>query len=176
MAVLELLNVDIVNTSNNPLPAYESKGSAGMDIRADFSKVKNHDDLIYFGDIAYEIEVDKDGKRTKVVEMRPRSRVLIPTGIHIGLPEGYEAQIRPRSGLALKKGIMVTNSPGTIDNGYLQEIGIILTNTGEEPFTIKDGDRIAQMVVKKFETVIWNPVEELIGYNRGGGFGHTGKN
>ena len=174
MVALEQLKVDIVNTSNNPLPTYESKGSAGMDLRADFSKVKNHDDLIYFGDIACETEVDKDGKRTKVVEMRPHSRVLIPTGIHIALPEGYEAQIRPRSGLALKKGIMVTNSPATIDNGYLEEIGIILTNTGDEPFIIKDGDRIAQMVVKKFETVTWNPVKELLGYNRGGGFGHTG--
>lgn len=114
MVALEQLKVDIVNTSNNPLPTYESKGSAGMDLRADFSKVKNHDDLIYFGDIACETEVDKDGKRTKVVEMRPHSRVLIPTGIHIGLPEGYEAQIRSRSGLSLKYGIIVCNSPGTV--------------------------------------------------------------
>lgn len=173
------LKIDIVNESKNPLPSYEVAGSAGMDLRADFSRIDK--DFIYNGtyDVykPYQCEIfalmDNDGKVTVILP--PHKRVLIPTGIHIALPEGYEAQIRPRSGLALKHGIMICNSPGTIDFGYFGEIGVILVNTSDEPFTIEDGDRIAQMVINKVETAEWNEVNELTGYDRGGGFGHTGK-
>lgn len=173
------MKIQIKNISQNPLPTYEAKGSAGMDIRADFSRIdkdflyKNPDDYK-----PYQCEnfafIENDGNIT--VELPPHTRALIPTGIHIALPEGYEAQIRPRSGLALKHGITICNTPGTIDNGYLNEIGIILLNTSDKSFEINDGERIAQMVINKIETAEWEEVNELTGYDRGGGFGHTGKN
>ena len=169
------MKIQIKNISQNPLPTYEVKGSAGMDIRADFSRIKSVSDITCFGNVAFEYEVDKDGNWNNSLVMAPQSRALIPTGIHIALPEGYEAQIRPRSGLALKHGITICNTPGTIDHGYLNEIGIILLNTSDKPFTIIDGDRIAQMVINKIETAEWEEVNELTGYDRGGGFGHTGK-
>ena len=173
------MKIQIVNESKNPLPTYEVKGSAGMDLRADFSRIdkdflyKNPDDYK-----PYQCEnfafIENDGKVT--VELPPHKRVLIPTGIHIALPEGYEAQIRPRSGLALKNGIMICNSPGTIDFGYFGEISVILVNSSDDPFIINDGDRIAQIVINKIETAEWEKVDKLIGFDRGGGFGHTGKN
>lgn len=110
------------------------------------------------------------------ITLRPLERRLIPTGLSIALPEGYEAQVRPRSGLALKKGIGVLNAPGTIDADYRGEIGVILINLSQEDFVVNDGERIAQMVVAKHETVEWVPVEELDDTERGaGGFGHTGR-
>ena len=109
------MKIQIKNISQNPLPTYEVKGSAGMDIRADFSRIKSVSDITCFGNVAFETEVDKDGKRNNSLVMLPQSRVLIPTGIHIALPEGYEAQIRPRSGLALKHGITICNTPGTVN-------------------------------------------------------------
>lgn len=142
------IEVKIVNHSNNPLPEYSTKDSAGMDVRAMLDEP---------------------------VTLRPLERALIPTGLHIQLPEGYECQIRPRSGLALKKGITVLNTPGTIDADYRGEIGVIVANLSAEPFTIADGDRIAQMVVARHETVCWEAVERLDDTARGdGGFGHTG--
>lgn len=139
----------IVNTSNNELPIYATKGSAGMDLRANLQE-----DVV----------------------IAPGERKLISTGLKISLPVGYEAQIRPRSGLALKKGVTVLNSPGTVDSDYIGDIGVILINHGEESFTISNGDRIAQMVIAKHETVEFEQVESLDETERGaGGFGSTGK-
>jgi dUTP pyrophosphatase len=139
----------IVNTSNNELPTYATKGSAGMDLRANLQE-----DVV----------------------IAPGERKLISTGLKISLPDGYEAQIRPRSGLALKKGVTVLNSPGTVDSDYIGDIGVILINHGEESFTVSNGDRIAQMVIAKHETVEFEQVESLDETERGsGGFGSTGK-
>ncbi|MBO7145062.1 MAG: dUTP diphosphatase [Salinivirgaceae bacterium] len=143
------MRVKIINKSNNQLPAYETASSAGMDLRA---------------------FVDAD------VVLKPFERKLIPTGLYIELPDGYEAQIRPRSGLAIKSGITVLNSPGTIDADYRGEIKVILINLSNEDFTIKSGDRICQMVIAKHEKVEFVEVNEISETERGaGGFGHTGK-
>lgn len=143
------MQVKIVNRSKHELPAYETKASAGMDLRANIDAP---------------------------VVLEPLGRALIPTGLFIALPEGYEAQIRPRSGLAAKHGISVLNSPGTIDADYRGEIKVILVNLSNEPFTIEDGERVCQMVVAKHEQVAWESVEVLDETERGeGGFGHTGK-
>lgn len=143
------MEVKIVNKSNNELPAYSTQMSAGMDVRAFLSKP---------------------------VVLKALERKLIPTGLYVEIPEGYEAQIRPRSGLAIKKGITVLNSPGTIDADYRGEVGIILINLSNEDFVIESGERICQMVIAPHETVQWNLVEKLEETTRGeGGFGHTGK-
>jgi len=143
------MEIRIVNRSHHELPRYATPLSAGMDLRASLDAP---------------------------VTLRPLERRLIPTGLRIALPPGYEAQVRPRSGLALKKGIGLLNSPGTIDADYRGEIGVILINLSAEDFTVADGDRIAQLVVARHETVAWTPVEELDETERGdGGFGHTGK-
>lgn len=145
---MDKLKVKIVNKSPNQLPAYETNFSAGMDLRAWLEEP---------------------------VVLAPGERALIPTGIAIQLPEGYECQIRPRSGLALKHGITILNSPGTVDADYRGDIGIIVINTSQEPFTIADGDRICQMVIKEYVRVEWERVSELDHTKRGdGGFGHTG--
>ncbi len=144
-----MLKIKIVNNSKHQLPAYETPLSAGMDLRANIEKP---------------------------IRLKPLGRTLIKTGLYIELPEGYEAQIRPRSGLAFKHGISVLNSPGTIDADYRGEIGIILVNLSSEEFVIKDGERICQMIISKHETVKWEEVEILEQTERGaGGFGHTGK-
>jgi dUTP pyrophosphatase len=143
------MEIKIVNKSNNELPAYSTELSAGMDLRASL---------------------------TEHVVLKPFERKLIPTGLFVEIPAGYEAQIRPRSGLALKKGITVLNSPGTIDADYRGEVGIILINLSSEDFVIENGERICQMIVASHETVKWNLVEKLEETERGeGGFGHTGK-
>ena len=143
------MNVRIINRSHHALPAYATALSAGMDLRANLKTP---------------------------ITLRPLERCLVPTGLFIALPQGYEAQVRPRSGLALKKGITVLNTPGTIDADYRGEIGVILVNLSAEDFVINDGERIAQMVVARHETVVWDAVETLDETERGaGGFGHTGK-
>ncbi len=143
------MEIKIVNKSNNELPAYSTELSAGMDIRAFLPGP---------------------------VVLKPLERKLIPTGLFVEIPAGFEAQIRPRSGLALKKGITVLNSPGTIDADYRGEVGIILINLSNEDFVIESGERICQMIISSHETVLWNLVEELEETIRGeGGFGHTGK-
>lgn len=143
------MRVNIINKSNNALPAYETASSAGMDLRA---------------------FVDAD------VVLKPFERKLIPTGLYIELPDGYEAQIRPRSGLAIKSGITVLNSPGTIDADYRGEIKVILINLSQDDFTIKSGERICQMVIAKHEKAEFVEVDEISVTERGaGGFGHTGK-
>ena len=142
------MKIDIVNTSAHELPNYETLLSAGMDLRA----VTN--DPITLGSL---------------------ERVIIKTGLFIALPGGYEAQVRPRSGLAAKKGVTVLNAPGTIDADYRGEIGVILVNLSKEDFTIENGDRIAQLVIAKYERADWNAVNELSETTRGsGGFGSTG--
>lgn len=141
--------VKIVNTSTNPLPHYATEQSAGMDLRANLESP---------------------------ITLSPLERALVPTGLRIELPNGYEAQIRPRSGLAYKHGITVLNAPGTIDADYRGDVGVILVNLGQEPFVIQPGERIAQMVVAKYEQVQWKDVATLGETVRGeGGFGHTGK-
>ena len=141
--------IDIVNISNNELPKYQTLLSAGMDLRA------------YLED---------------PIVLKPLQRVLVKTGLFISLHPGYEAQVRPRSGLALKKGISLLNSPGTIDADYRGEIGVILINLSDSDFMIKTGDRIAQMVIAKHETISWKVVDELDDSLRGNkGFGSTGK-
>ena len=143
------MKIPIVNRSKHPLPAYATPLSAGMDLRA------NLDEPLL---------------------LKPLERALVPTGLYIALPPGFEAQIRPRSGLALKKGITVLNSPGTIDADYRGEIGVILINLSSEPFLIEDGERICQMVVAAHAQATWEQVDTLDETERGaGGFGHTGK-
>jgi dUTP pyrophosphatase len=142
------MKVKVVNSSGNPLPDYSTSSSAGMDVRANLEQA---------------------------VSLKPLERKLIPTGLFMELPKGFEAQIRPRSGLALKKGISVLNTPGTIDADYRGEIGIILVNLSNEAFVVEHGERICQMVINKVETIQWSKVESLDESERGeGGFGHTG--
>lgn len=143
------MNVQVINKSKHPLPAYATELSAGLDIRANLSDS---------------------------ITLAPMQRCLVPTGLYIALPPGFEAQVRPRSGLALKKGITVLNSPGTIDADYRGEICVILVNLSTEPFVIEDGERIAQMVIARHEQAVWKEVEILNDTERGaGGFGHTGR-
>lgn len=144
------MRVKIINKSNNSLPQYATAYSAGMDLRANLDKP---------------------------VTLKPLERALIPTGLFIELPAGFEAQIRPRSGLAVKHGISILNSPGTIDADYRGEIRVVLVNLSNEEFVINHGERICQMVVAKHATVEWDETSELEASDRGaGGFGHTGKN
>lgn len=142
------MQIKIINKSDYALPSYETKGSAGLDLRANIDNP---------------------------IVLQPLDRALIPTGLFMELPVGYEAQIRPRSGLALKKGITVLNSPGTVDSDYRGEVGVILINLSSVDFTINPGDRIAQMVIAKHEQAEWVEVDGLSSTERGeGGYGHSG--
>lgn len=144
-----VFNVKIINHSDNPLPQYATNGASGMDIRA---------------------YLDKD------IVLQPLQRTLVPTGLFIELPQGYEIQVRPRSGLAIKQGLTCLNTPGTIDADYRGEIKVILINLSDEAQTIQSGDRIAQMVMQKVERIAWQPGTNINETERGaGGFGHTGK-
>ena len=146
--MIEKVEVKIVNKSTNSLPAYSTEQSAGMDLRAN---------------------------RSEPITLHPMERRLIPTGLHIALPEGYEAQVRPRSGLALKHGLTVLNTPGTIDADYRGEIGVVLINLSQEDFVVNDGERIAQMVIARCEQGELISVDVLDETERGeGGYGHTG--
>lgn len=146
---MDKLAINIVNRSANPLPSYATEGASGMDLRAD---------------------IEKD------ISLQPLERMLVPTGLFIELPMGYEAQVRPRSGLAIKQGITCLNSPGTIDADYRGEVKVVLINLSNERQVIHPGDRIAQMVVQKVEKITLTQVNELNATVRGeGGFGHTGK-
>ena len=142
------MKIKIVNHSKHALPAYETSASAGVDLKANLEQE---------------------------IVLKPMQRILVPTGLFIEIPVGYEAQVRPRSGLAIKKGITVLNSPGTIDADYRGEIKIILINLSQEDFLINNGDRIAQMIIASHEQAEWIEVNELMETERGaGGFGHTG--
>ena len=143
------MNIPVINRSHHELPQYATPLSAGLDLRANIESP---------------------------LVIQPMSRVLVPTGLFIALPQGVEAQVRPRSGLALKHGITVLNSPGTIDADYRGEICVILINLSTEPFTINDGERIAQLVIARHEQAEWQPTDTLDETERGaGGFGHSGK-
>lgn len=145
---MKTMKVQIINKSKHSLPQYATSSSAGMDLRANLDNP---------------------------IVLKPLQRCLVPTGLYIALPEGFEAQIRPRSGLALKKGITLLNTPGTIDADYRGEIGVIVINLSAEDFIIEDGERIAQMVIARYEQAEWQEVEVLEDTERGaGGFGHTG--
>ena len=142
------MKVQIINRSHHPLPQYATELSAGVDLRANIESP---------------------------IELRPMERRLIPTGLFMALPPGFEAQVRPRSGLAIKHGITVLNTPGTIDADYRGEVCVILINLSDEPFIIADGERIAQMIIARHEQAEWEPVEVLSETERGaGGFGHSG--
>ena len=142
------MKIQVVNRGHQPLPAYATEQSAGMDLRANL---------------------------TEPVVLKPLERRLIPTGLHIALPKGFEAQVRPRSGLALKHGLTVLNSPGTIDADYRGEIGVVLINLSQQDFTVNDGERIAQLVIARHEQADFIEVEALDQTERGeGGYGHTG--
>jgi dUTP pyrophosphatase len=143
------MKIKIINRSKHPLPAYSTSLSAGMDIRAD---------------------IDEE------IVLKPMDRAMVKTGLFLEIPVGYEAQIRPRSGLAINKGVTILNSPGTIDADYRGEVCIILVNLSKDNFVIKDGERICQMVIAKHEKAEWVTVDNLLETERGaGGFGHTGK-
>ena len=143
-----MIEIKVVNKGHQPLPQYATEQSAGMDLRANLEEP---------------------------VVLKPMERKLIPTGLHIALPAGYEAQVRPRSGLALKKGITVLNSPGTVDADYRGEVGVVLINLSQETFVVEDGERSAQMVIARHEQGAFVPVEVLDETERGeGGYGHTG--
>ena len=142
------MNVQIINKSHHPLPSYATPLSAGMDLRANLDEP---------------------------IVLRPMQRCLVPTGLFIALPPGFEAQVRPRSGLAIKRGITVLNAPGTIDADYRGEICVVLINLSSEDFVIEDGERIAQMIIARHEQVVWEETDALSDTERGaGGFGHTG--
>ena len=146
--VIEEMQIKIKNTSEHPLPEYQTSGSAGLDLKANI---------------------------TEPVTLEPLERALIPTGLFIELPNGIEAQIRPRSGLAIKKGITVLNSPGTIDSDYRGEIGVMLVNLSQDKVIIENGERVAQMIIASFEVAEWQDVETLVETERGsGGYGSTG--
>lgn len=148
---LKHLPVKIINKSHHPLPSYATPGAAGMDVRAYLPEGS--------------------------VTLGPGQRALIPTGLYLQIPQGYECQIRPRSGLALNYGITIVNSPGTVDSDYRGEVGIILLNTGSDSFTVNDGERICQMVITQYTAVKWEPAERLDRTEREeGAFGHSGVN
>ena len=145
-----MTQVKIINQSKHALPQYETKGSAGMDLRANI-------------------------EASKRAIIKPLERAMVATGLSIALPDGYEAQVRPRSGLAAKKGVTVINTPGTIDADYRGEIKVILVNLSNEDFVIEDGERVAQMVIARFNQISWEPTDSLEETERGsGGFGSTG--
>ncbi len=145
---MEHITIKVVNKSQNPLPQYSTEGSAGMDLRASLSEP---------------------------ITLQPMQRCLVPTGVYIQLPHGYQCEIRPRSGLAIKHGITVLNTPGTVDADYRGEICVILVNLSTEPFVITNGERVCQMVINSYVRANWEKVEELDQTERGdGGFGHTG--
>lgn len=142
------MKIEIINNSKHELPQYATSQSAGLDLRANLGES---------------------------FTLKPLERKLVPTGLHIALPDGYEAQVRPRSGLAYKKGVTVLNAPGTIDADYRGDIGVILINMSNEDFVVEDGERIAQLIIAKYDQADWIPVSELSETNRGeGGFGSTG--
>lgn len=147
--MIQTTTIQIINKSNNPLPQYATAGSAGLDVRA---------------------FLDNE------VELKPLERMMIPTGLYLAIPEGYEVQVRPRSGLAIKHGITLINAPGTIDADYRGELGILAINLSNTPYKIQPGERIAQLVVARYAHIEWEEVETLDETARGaGGFGHTGK-
>lgn len=164
------MKVQVINKSANELPKYETPQSAGVDLKADLGPIQEK--FLFGAQVVRNVDNTIEG-----IQILPGGRALIPTEIYTAIPIGYEVQVRPRSGLALKYGITVLNTPGTIDADYRNGWGVILINLGQEPFMVKQGDRIAQGVIAKVEQIEWKEVEELDSTERGlGGFGHTGSN
>ena len=157
-----MLSVKVINRGNQPLPKFETSGSAGADVRADFSRINEYPIKVYGG---AEVIAAGEAHEKIMIKLTPHSRALIPTGLFMAVPSGYEMQVRPRSGLALKEGLTVINTPGTVDSDYRNEVDRF----------IEDGERIAQLVIKAAPQFNWEEVEELDTTDRNGGFGHTGK-
>lgn len=165
--------VKVINKSNNSLPKFETPDSAGVDVRADFSRINEFPIKVYGG-----AEVISAGEAHEkiMIKLTPGSRALIPTGLFMAVPKGYEMQVRPRSGLALKEGLTVLNTPGTVDADYRGEVGVIIINTSNEDRFIEDSERIAQLLLKKINQFNWEETNTLDETERGdGGFGHSGK-
>lgn len=172
---MEKVKVQIYNNSNNSVPQYSNPTDAGADVRVDFSRVSPENPIKVFGE--GEIIFAGEGHPKALLRLEPGSRAILPTGIYTAIPEGYEVQLRPRSGLAIKKGLNLINCIGTIDTGYRNEWGIPVVNQGLETIWIEDGERVCQAVLNKYSTIEWenvNSLDKLTGENRGGGFGHTG--
>lgn len=172
--VMKTVKVQVYNVSKNPLPKYESEWAAGADVRVDFSRItlENYPKIKGDGEIIFAGERHPKA----LIRLAPMSRVILPTGLYLGIPEGWEVQLRPRSGLSYKAGLTNANATGTIDADYKDEVGIIAINLGQEDVWIEDGERCGQFVLKEAPQIEWEPVnsrEELQGKNRGGGFGHT---
>ncbi len=162
------MKIQVIKTTTNELPRYETPESAGCDLRAELNLI--NEKLLFNAEAFYSLA----NVVTELI-IYPGGRALIPTGIKMALPAGFEAQVRPRSGLALKYGITVLNTPGTIDADYRGDVGVVLVNHGTEPFIVNQGDRIAQLVISQITQAQFVPVDELNETNRGdGGFGHTG--
>lgn len=170
------MKVPIYNNSNNKNPEYTCPTDAGCDLRADFSRVSPDNPLKIYGDGG--IVFAGEGHPLTMLRLEPMARTVIPTGIFGAIPEGYEVQVRPRSGMAIKKGLTVINTPGTIDAGYRNEWGVPVINLGFETVWIEDHERIAQAVLNKFEKIEWenHSLEDIVnmGTDRGGGLGHSG--
>ena len=167
-----MIDVKVINKSNNELPKYETEGAVGMDLRANLVAPPEGKYIEYKGN-GFKVILKED--KTIQIILDSRGRILIPTGIHIQLPHWIEAQIRPRSGLSVKYGISIVNTPGTIDEDYTGEVHACLLNTGDKEFVINNGDRIAQMVFNPIVKIVWTPVDKLDNTKRGeGGHGHTG--
>lgn len=172
--IMKTVKVQVYNVSKNPLPKYESNLAAGADVRVDFSRVtpNNYPKIQGDGEIVFAGE----GHPKALIRLAPMSRVILPTGLYFGIPEGWEIQLRPRSGLSYKAGLSNANAVGTIDADYKDEVGIIAINLGQEDIWIEDGERCGQLVLKEAPQIEWelvNSREELKGEDRGGGFGHT---
>ena len=165
--------VKVVNNSNNPLPKYETEGAAAMDIRAYLPTPKNGEYKEFKGS-GFEVNVSEKGNLSII--LKPLGRVLIPSGIHVELPEGTVLDVRARSGLAIKHGIIIVNGVGSVDEDYRGDVGVILGNISNQDFVINNGDRIGQILLHRYEKIGWENVLVLNDTKRGeGGFGHTGK-
>lgn len=171
------MEVKVFNDSQNKLPKYETVDSAGLDVRADLSHIESISDIKIFG--PGQIIPANSANAVKMIALEPGSRALIPTGLYVAIPSDYEIQVRPRSGLALKEGITVLNTPGTVDADYRDNIGVIVINHGIKTIYIEDGERIGQFILNKVEHIDWKEVfskKDLGSTERGvGGFGSTGK-
>jgi dUTP pyrophosphatase len=167
------MKVKVINISNNKLPQYETKGAAALDIRIDLSRVTPENPIKGFGDA--EVIWSGEGHTVPMVRIAPMSRALLPTGIFTAIPEGYQVSFRPRSGMAIKKGLQLVNSPSTIDSDYRGEWMLPVINLGQEDIYIEDGERICQALLEKVNKIEWEEVESLNETERGDcGFGHSG--
>ena len=167
------MKVKVINISNNKLPKYESKGAAALDIRIDLSRVTPENPIKGFGDA--EVIWSGEGHTVPMVRIAPMSRALLPTGLFTAIPEGYQVSFRPRSGMAIKKGLQLANSPSTIDSDYRGEWMLPVINLGLEDIYIEDGERICQALLEKVNKIEWEVVDSLDETERGnGGFGHSG--